>query len=197
MKKLTLDTNCILEIDEDRPQSDAVKAIIEAHNEGLVEAALVASSGSEKSHKGLFPESFDEFDLRRTQLGFSNMNLLFPIAYHDIGFCDHCLMADVKMLDLEEEIFRILFPNAQFTWVETAKTYGIEKTNQSSKAYIKWRNQLLDAQMFWAHVWNKRDVFVTSDKNFGRKLKKSRFGAEQVKTPSEFVYLLRQKKPIE
>jgi hypothetical protein len=52
MLTFSLDTNCIIDIEEERPDSVFVRALAGAHACGEANAAVVAISASEKQKKG-------------------------------------------------------------------------------------------------------------------------------------------------
>jgi hypothetical protein len=192
MQKITLDTNCLLDVAESRPSMPEVLELVRAHEAKLVELALVASSASEKMVNGKYAESFNDFEVRRNELGLGSVNLLFPLARWDFSFFDTCVWASDETAALEEEIFSVLFPAQTYEWKDTAKRLGLEVEDVVSPGYAKWRNNIIDAQMFWTHVWNKGDIFVTRDKNFKKKLSSSRFAEWRVMTPSEASTFIRR-----
>lgn len=49
IKKYTLDTNCIIDLEESRPDAPHLKKMIVDHNKGKIDLAVVAISASEKS----------------------------------------------------------------------------------------------------------------------------------------------------
>jgi hypothetical protein len=52
MRSFTLGTNCLIAIDEDRPEAVAVRALADAHAAGKADVAAVAISASEKQSGG-------------------------------------------------------------------------------------------------------------------------------------------------
>lgn len=58
----------------------------------------------------------------------------------------------------------------------------------------KWKNAKCDVLAIWSHAFRKRQVFVTTDRNFHKTSKKSRLiglGAGRIETPASAVSLLR------
>jgi hypothetical protein len=111
--------------------------------------------------------------------------------YFDISFWDHCLWSDDLMITLERQIHAILFPNVEFSWQDYCRTNDIDPIPNSPSG--KWRNCKCDVQAMWSHIHAKRDVFVTSDKNFHRPEKKAALialGAKRIEYPDEAVRLL-------
>lgn len=79
-----------------------------------------------------------------------------------------------------------MFPNAHYDWQQLAFSIGIDPEDRTSVPYMKWRNKMLDAQAFWAHMNAGRDIFVTSDAEFG-KLRVEEFNFPAIMTPEEAV----------
>jgi predicted nucleic acid-binding protein len=61
VKMFTLDTNCLIDIAENRPAAAAVRALAAAHAEGRADVAIVAISASEAQLGGRFIQNYDEF----------------------------------------------------------------------------------------------------------------------------------------
>jgi hypothetical protein len=113
------------------------------------------------------------------------------MCYADICFLDHCLLSNDLMLALEHQIHTTLFPKVEFTWQDYCRTNDIDPLPKSPNR--KWLNCKCDVQAMWSHIHAKRDVFVTSDKNFHRPEKKAALialGAKGIEYPDEAVRLL-------
>lgn len=187
----TLDTNCVIAVDEGRPEASAVLALAAAHREGEASVALLAISASEKQKDGTTLSTFTLFKERLAALGLGHLELLKPLAYFGFGYFDWCLFAGEESLAVEERVHNILFPGIPFHWPDYCRENGIDP--QSSSVGTRWRNAKCDVLAYWSHVHNKRQVFVTSDGNFhqvGRKAALlSQFGG-RIATPTEASQLL-------
>jgi hypothetical protein len=75
-------------------------------------------------------------------------------------------------------------------WVDYATWKEVPKEDKTTPAYLRWRNQILDAQALWAHEHAERDVFVTSDQRLLRLNGHIDFPDMLVKTPEEAIKLL-------
>jgi hypothetical protein len=62
--KLTLDWNCVIEVEEVRPQSGDVLELVRFHRLGVVEVALLAASASENTKSKVFPGNAKLFKSR-------------------------------------------------------------------------------------------------------------------------------------
>jgi hypothetical protein len=146
-------------------------------------------SASERQKDGNRTHNFSEFESRLAALGLSHLNIVLPMMYWDITFWDRGLLSDNAMVDLERQIHLILFPNVQFLWQDYCRDNGIDPPPNSPEG--KWRNCKCDVQAIWSHIYAKRNVFVTSDRNFhNKKADLFALGADQIEYPDSAVRLL-------
>ncbi len=47
MLTFTLDTNCIIAVEDERPEAEHIRKLAEAHSQGVADVSLVAMSASE------------------------------------------------------------------------------------------------------------------------------------------------------
>jgi len=85
MLALSLDTNCLIDIAEGRPDSVAIRALADAHARGEASVAVVAISASEKQKNGKRLTNFDQFRARLDALALGHLEILKPMLY--FGFC--------------------------------------------------------------------------------------------------------------
>ncbi len=191
MFTFTLDTNCIIAIDEGRAEATAVHALATAHASGGAKVAIVAITASEKQRGGHQLENFLEFQERLVTLKLAHLELLPSIFYFDITFWDCSIPADAAMEALERKIHEVLFPNIEFLWQDYCKVGGFMPSEYKSDH--KWLNAKCDVLALWTHVYHRRDVFVTSDQNFHNRAKKSnliKLGANKIETPDYAIKYL-------
>jgi hypothetical protein len=170
IRTFTLDTNCIVAVANHEPAAAFIRALADAHANGQANVALVAISASERQRAGQI-ENFAQFRQRLTELNLGHLDILPAMFYLDICFWDNCLWSDDAMEQLERSIHDILFSNVEFEWAKFCETRSLPQNIQSIDA--NWRNAKCDVQALWAHVHHRRDVFVTSDRNFHSKIKKA------------------------
>lgn len=185
MLKLTLDTNCIIDVDERRDGFESVFALAHAHIEGRVDLALVCTGAHERQKDGGYLQSFSLFTSRLEALGFPALPVLPSILYLDISFWDHGLLADEEMKAREQRIFNVMFPSVEPHWPSYAAKKGISQHDRSSRHFHRWKNRLCDVQAFWAHDYAKRDIFVTRDIEFQRLLRHPSFSDAHILSPLE------------
>ena len=90
--KLTLDWNCVIEVEEGRPQAPYVVDLVNAHRNGEFEVALLAASASENSKSKRFPGNAGFFKERVARLGWENfpvvlMPSVIGLSYVGFSFC--------------------------------------------------------------------------------------------------------------
>ena len=170
LNSFTLDTNCLIAIDESRPEAQAIRALANAHRDGRAKVALVAISASERQRDGKMLDNFDLFKERVSALDLSHLELLLPMCYWDVMFWDACLMVEPGMVELESKIQSILFPTVPSSWADYCKTYALDPNDNLIGR--KWKNAKCDVQAFWCHAFHKRSIFVTTDGNFHAATKK-------------------------
>lgn len=155
--KFTLDTNCLIDLEQGRPRAAAVRELLAMAQAGLAEVAVVAISASERQPTEEFSESFAEFQARLATIGLAEVEILMPLGYLDLTYVEWCLVGDDAMEDEVKSIHSTLFP---------ASPYDHPGEDAPLPEQRKWRNRRCDALAIWSHVYHHRDVFVTSDTNF-------------------------------
>jgi len=95
--KITLDTNCIIDLEKNRPAAASLRALIDASRQGQVELAVAAISASEKMQSGDYLTNFSEFEERLEQVGLSGARILEPIGIWGVTFWGHFLWSDDSM----------------------------------------------------------------------------------------------------
>jgi hypothetical protein len=189
LRTFTLATNCLIDVEENRPPAAAIRALATAHTDGVADVAVIAMSASENPKPGQHIHSFSEFEARLAVLGLAHLSVVLPMLYFDISFWDRCLLSDESMVDFECQIHAILFPNVQFLWQDYCRDSGIDPPPSSLAG--KWRNCKCDVQAIWSHIHGKRDVFVTSDRNFhNKRLGLIALGAGKIEYPDDAVNLV-------
>ena len=91
MIRMTLDTNCIIDLEEQRPDSKYLVEIIDAWRNGKVNLAVVAVSASENQPGGQVNETYKQFQEKLASVGLAGVTELLPLAYWDVFYWDHAL----------------------------------------------------------------------------------------------------------
>ena len=193
MLTFSLDTNCLIDIAEERPNSGAIRALADAHARGEVSVAVVAISASEKQKTGEHLTNFEQFRTRLEILALGHLEILKPIGYSDIGFWDWAYAARPERVALENKIHDVLFPNVEFQWSEFCSARGWDPNAHPVDA--KWRNAKCDVQALWSHIHHGRNVFVTGDAKFHAVTKLPALialDAGQIASPQSAIAMLKQ-----
>ena len=190
MRTFTLDSSCIDAIDEGRAEVKFIRTLADAHTAGKANVAVVALSAAGKHQAGFYFDDFDAFRDYLAAIDLAHLEILKPMAYFDISFQDWCIEADDAMQGLEKRIHDILFRQSQFTWEDYCEEKGMDPAFSPGG---NWRKFKCDVQTMWAHIHNKRDVFVTIDDNFhkpGNKAALIGLGAGHIEQPQQAVAMV-------
>jgi len=176
MVSITLDTNCLIDLEEGREDSKHLVKIIDYWRKGKVSLSVVAVSASENQKAGESNKSYAEFERKLGNIGLEGAEHLLPIGVWNLGYWNHFLWADEEMTSLKEEIRNILFPK-----IAISPPTNIAKNS-------KWRNQLCDVLVAWCHAYHKTDYLITRDSNFHKhKLELEKVGVRNIIHPIDAV----------
>jgi hypothetical protein len=154
MCKLVLDTNCIIDLEENRPNADSLSSLITAWKTNRLDLAVVAVSASENQPSGIASCRFDVFEAKLENAGPAGVHELIPPAKWDVFYWDHALWSSPDMEALESKIREVLFPG-----IPTGPPAIIDRNS-------RWRNQMCDVLVAWSCIHHDRPCLVTRDKNF-------------------------------
>jgi hypothetical protein len=189
--KITLDMNCIVALEENRPEAPFLQQLISLHNAGSVNLRVTAISGAERRLDRVYSENFAEFKQKIAAIGLEDIEIFPTLAYVGLAFLDFCILAGEEEIASERRIHEILFPTIEFDYSQYCKHRGIEAAGDIVDP--KWRNAKCDVLTLWGHINFGGDIFVTSDRNFHKQTKKARLislGAGMILTPQETVDFL-------
>ena len=179
----TLDTNCVISLDEDRPAAPAIRRLAEAHASGKADVAVGAIMASEKQRPKGYIEDFQVFEQRLQRLSIAHLRLLLPIGYFGVTFWDQGLWSDANMQALERDIRQILVPKCRIHLADYCQSNQLDPARSSTASPLgnKWRNAKCDVLAMWSHLHHGRDVFAIIDGNFHKTKKSALFGARCAK----------------
>lgn len=170
--RFTLDTNCLIDVEDERPSAPFVRELVSLHGQNGINVAVSAIGASERQRAGGYAQNFSEFQAKLKAIGFDALELLPSLAYMDLCYFDHCVMADGGDT-LEQEIHRVLFPNIEFMWIDYARARSLHVDTLDKN----WRNAKCDVLGLWCHIKHGGGVFVTSDGNFHAAMKQDKLRA--------------------
>jgi len=155
MVSLVLDTNCIIELEEQRSDATTLSRIINAWREGRIDLAVVAISASE-NQRGLLNETYDQFLKKIEAVGLGGASQLLPPLFFDVTFWDASVFADDDG-GLDEKLRDVLFPGM------------VLEAPKEERELRKWRNNLCDIYVAWSCIYHKWGTLVTRDENYHKK----------------------------
>ncbi len=100
-RKVALDTNCLIDLEENRPDAHHVRTLIGAWKKGQVELAVVAVSASENQPSGIASRDSGVFEEKLNTVGLAGVQHLLPLAMWDVFYWDHALWSSAEMEALE------------------------------------------------------------------------------------------------
>jgi len=180
MKCFTLDSNCIIDLEERRPDAVNLDELKKIWGAGTIELAVVSVSASENQPSGQAMRDYAEFEAKLERAGLLNARELPPVCIWDFGYWDHMLWSSDETERQVDEIKDILFPGI------------LHEPPKDSSENSKWRNQMCDVLVAWAHGFHKSDHLITRDANFHRKAQQLvDYGIHSIVTPEEATNLAR------
>lgn len=176
--QFTLDTNCIIDLEENRTDAHHIRTLIAAWEDGRVLLAVVAVSASENQLGGNASRDFGAFEAKLNNVGLTGVHHLLPLAIWDVFYWDHTLWSSDEMERLESQIRSILFPG-----IPTAPPTNIDENSV-------WRNQMCDVLVAWSCIHHEWEYLVTRDKNFhDHKHELARLGLRRILYPADAAQL--------
>lgn len=86
MKTALLDTNCLIDLDEDGEAAPALHRIVGEHRAGGLRLVVAATTASENPRKGSPPKTWPQFTDLLGRVGLAEVEILKPMAYWDVTF---------------------------------------------------------------------------------------------------------------
>lgn len=168
---VTLDTNCIIDLEDEGDVAPYLRALIRMHEEERINLRVVAISASERKPGGERATSFAEFQERPAAVGLGNAEILRPILYWGVGFWNWSVWGDEEKADLERRIHDVLFPHVEFRYSDFCKARGVDAN--SGEGDPRWLNAKCDVLAMWSHIHYTGGIFVARDINLRKKTKKA------------------------
>ena len=173
-RRVALDTNCLIDLEENRPAARHIRTLIGAWTKRHIELAIVAVSASENQPSGTASQDFDVFEAKLTNIGLAGAHHLPPLALWDVFYWDHALWPSADMEALELTIRGILYPG-----IHTAPPANV---NENSV----WRNHMCDVLVAWSCIHHGWQSLVTRDKNFhNHRVELAALGLREVLYPAD------------
>lgn len=195
MLKLTWDTNCLITIETSDPQRAVDKAalqqLLELHDQEQVQIRLAAGTGAELQQDRTYLQNLQRFQNRRTDAGLGHLELLHAPARLGMAFLDHMVLVGDDFDEQLRSMFEVMFPGQSYD--------PPAKFDETSRETQAWRNRIIDVEMYWSHINNDGDLFVTrNSKDFidgGRREGLLAFGGSAIEVPPDAVSWVSQNLP--
>lgn len=187
---ITLDHNCIIELEKNTTNAEYIRALIAMHNPPKITVTASAIGASERLSKllgGGYISHFSRFEERVALLELSKYEMPKPVGYYDMTFYGQSLYSGETTEKLEQAIHYILFPEIEFSYEAFCRKRDLPfpETGDLNKT---WRNAKCDVLALWSHINEKGTIFTTMDKNFHKATKKPSLialGAGDILYPKE------------
>lgn len=188
--KLTLDWNCVIEVEEDRPQAPCVRELIHSHRNGELEVALLAASASKNTRSKRFPGNAAFFCERISAIGWQDLPLVPMPGVIGLSYLDFCfIVGDDKQFKLDmDALWQAIAPKIPKDPSDHLPPgENLSDDLIQSEHLSKWRNTWCDVVSAYSHVHQRRDIFVTNNtRDFqANKEKLSALGMRHIGKPSE------------
>jgi hypothetical protein len=152
--KLVLDTNCIIDLEENRAGAHHVRYLLSAWRHKSIDVAVVAVTASENQPGGRASRDVSAFEAKLNNVGLATAHHLLPLAVWDIFYWDHALWPSPDLEKLQRRIYETLFPGRS-----PCPTHEPELNSA-------WRNNLCDVMIVWSCIYHGWGSLVTRDRNF-------------------------------
>jgi hypothetical protein len=186
MWTLTLDTNCLINLENDSGQVDSIRRLLVLHRENKIRLFINEASAGENLPGKAAPQNFSTFADRLDRLGLDDLPSIAPLARLDVSFfLDHSILATDADIELEDKIMAILRPSGPKSYADHLADEGLAV---DSAITAKWRNLYSDVDAILGHIRSGHDIFVTEDRHFLRPDARQRLlalGAKDILTPAE------------
>jgi hypothetical protein len=188
--RVTLDTNCLIDLAEHRPSEASVRQLVQANGSALL-LQIPGIGASERLPGGGRRANFAGFMELLRDLQLESAVILKPMGYLGVCYYDWCVYSDDAMTTAEQRIHEVLFPNIEFCYVDFCAKRGIDPSAEPTDD--RWLNAKCDVQGLWCHINEGGGLFVTSDGNFHKASKKpalEALGAGRIASPDDSVRLV-------
>ena len=141
LQRVTLDTNCIIELEEERSEAQQVETLIGLQEQGAIHLRIVAFSASERRPDGTYANNFQDFTSKLRNVGLQDAELLKPIGYWGVSYWNQAIYSTPQALQLEEQIHNILFPNIEYRYTDYCLAHGVDNPSKDLDIYPRWRTR--------------------------------------------------------
>jgi len=190
--RLTLDTNCLINLENHAGPWAEVSELVNAHGEGAVLVFVCAMSASEGQQSGGRLSNFSEFEGWIEKIGCAKLGHILPMGYYGVSFWGHARYASEEGRRLEMLIHDALHPEIEFRYDEFCAAHSLDPGAVPIRR--RWLNAKCDVQALWSHINAGNHIFVTEDRRFltaKRRAALVGLGAGELLTPHAALEALR------
>jgi hypothetical protein len=141
MWTLTLDHNCIINLEEHEGQHDALEQLVTRRNAGEIRVHVGWISASENVRSG--EPSSGAFSERIERLGLSRLPRVFPEMRVGMSYIGECVIGGDD--DLEPRVRAIVHPST-VAYEQFVNDSGLDPEGPIDR---KWRNRFCDIEHSW------------------------------------------------
>ncbi len=184
--RLTLDTNCLINLENRTSQHKSVRALIDAHRAGKLVACVPAIAASENQPGGMRRTNYKEFQAWLEQLDAADLKEVPPMGYWGIMFWGHGVWSSERARQVERAIHDVLHPRITFEYADYCAEHDLDPAAKPTDR--RWLNAKCDVQAMWSHIHAENNAFITEDRRFLRSERRTRLfalGADNIMTPDE------------
>jgi hypothetical protein len=193
--KLTLDWNCVIEVEEQQAQSDEVLELVWRHRSGHAEVALLAASASENTKSKIFPGNAKIFKERINALGWGDLPLVKMPGVSGLSYFDFAYyVGDGAEYERKmSALWSVIAPKVSRNLSDhLTNGQSLRDGAIQSPQLAKWRNSWCDVTSAYCHIHAGRDVFVTNNtRDFQSHADElAKLGMLKIATPADAIRLL-------
>ena len=143
---ITLDTNCIIALEENRPDARYLRRIVQRATEQQLRLRVAGISASERQPDGKYSESFFDFQTKIAEIGLKkDVEILLPPLIWGVTFLDESFYGTEQVNEEAKRIHEILFPTSPFEHEDYCRHFGLDPAARDSDR--RWLNRAIDT---WA-----------------------------------------------
>lgn len=175
--KITLDHNCIINLENRTATGKIIEAIVCNDSNRCY---VVNIGASEMRERGVRPDKYDKFEELLESAHIAHLPRLNPMMISNVTFWGRCVWRGEQSNKLAADIEEALFSKAPAIDISSAPI--------DSPLWRKWLNRQCDVQGMWCHIKHQNDIFLTTDHNFTKKTKLPRLlalGAGRIRSPED------------
>ena len=157
---ITLDTNCIVALEENRPDARYLRRIVQSATEQQLRLRVAGISASERQPDGKYSESFFDFQAKIAGVGLEDVEILRPPLIWGVTFWDESFYGTEQVDEEAKRIHEILFPTSPFEYEDYCRHFGLDPA--APDITRRWLNRVIDTWALWSHMHNGGERWTPS-----------------------------------